>query len=105
MSGPRRGAFSRFQTRSVVSSAKDWITFQCYRQTLVTSGVSMPGRGDRRAPGPPGRVAAAVVGVAGGVGAQRQLDEAGVHPVGGLGGVTGEATVDQGRIPAGQEEQ
>jgi hypothetical protein len=41
MSGPRRGALSRFQTRRVVSSAKDRITSPCYWRALVTSSVSM----------------------------------------------------------------
>jgi hypothetical protein len=53
MSIPRRGAFSRFQTRSVVSSAKDWIALSCYRDALVTSNVSIlaaTGLGPRQAP-------------------------------------------------------
>ena len=58
-------------------------------------------------PGPPGlqyRVASDVVGVPVGVDDQGQLAGAGVHPVRGLAGVGDEAAVDQGRIPAGQQE-
>jgi len=61
--------------------------------------------GDLGPPGLEGRVASDVVGVPVGVDDQGQLAGAGVHPVRGLAGVADEAAVDEGRIPAGQQEQ